>query len=158
MPGPRYISDGGVPDLAWNGWRPPAPYERWSFQIADPTQRGDTADPDGDGALNLFEYATGTNPTNKLSFARLEGVWTNGGFALRFPRADVNDISWWVEGKADLSGSASWDSLATKQGSQPWSGPAAVEETDNGSLKLVLVHDPDSSARQHYLRLRVTRP
>ena len=48
--------------------------------------------------------------------------------------------------------------LATKQGSQPWSGPAVVEETDNGSLKLVLVHDPDSSAKQHYLRLRVTRP
>jgi hypothetical protein len=31
---------------AWNGWRFASPYERWSVQIADPTQRGDTADPD----------------------------------------------------------------------------------------------------------------
>ena len=153
-----HIGDGGVPDFAWNGWRLPSPYERWSFQVADPTQRGDGADPDGDGALNLYEYATGTNPTNNLSFARIEGVWTNGGFALQFPRAEVSDITWWVEGAEDLFGSASWGSLATKQGSQPWSGPAAVEEMDNGSLKLVLVHDPDSSARQHYVRLRITRP
>jgi hypothetical protein len=40
-------------------------YERWTFQIPDPTQRGEAADPDGDGALNLLEYATGTDATNK---------------------------------------------------------------------------------------------
>ena len=153
-----HVTDGGVPDFAWNGWRLPSGYERWSFQIPDPALRGDTTDPDGDGALNLLEYSTGTDPTNKVSLARLAGVWTNGGFAVRFPRANADDITWRVERAADLSGHASWDTLATKQGSQPWSGPAVVEETDNGSLKLVLVHDPDSSAKQHYLRLRVTRP
>jgi hypothetical protein len=151
-----HITDGGVPDFAWNGWRLPSGYERWSFQIADPTQRGDTADPDGDGGFNLLEYASGTNPTNKLSVARLAGVWTNGGFAIRFPRANADDITWRVERAGDLSGDASWDTIATKQGAQPWSGPAVVEETDNGSGKLVLVYDPDSSATQHYLRLQVS--
>ena len=151
-----HITDDGVPDFAWNGWRLPSGYERWSFQIADPVQRGDTADPDGDGGHNLFEYATGTNPTNKLSVARLAGVWTNGGFAVRFPRANADDITWRVERAGDLSGNASWDPIATKQGAQPWSGPALVEETDSGSGKLVFVYDPDSSATQHYLRLRVS--
>jgi hypothetical protein len=80
-------------------------------------------------------------------------VWTNGGFF----RANAGDVTWRVERTADLSGSA-WDTIATKQGSQPWSGPAAIEETDNGSVKLVLVHDLDSSPKQRYLRLRVTHP
>jgi hypothetical protein len=153
-----HITDGGVPDFAWNGWRVPSGYERWSFQIPDPTQRGETADPDSDGGLNLLEYATGTDPTNKVSVARLEGVWTNGGFAVRFTRSTADDVSWDVERAAAMSAHPSWEIIATKQGSQLWSGPAAVEEWDNGSRKLVLVHDPDSSATQHYLRLRVTRP
>ena len=150
-----HITDSGVPDFAWNGWRLPSGYERWSFRIADPVQRGDTADPDGDGVANLVEYATATNPTNKTSAARLEGLGTNGGFAVRFPRADADDLTWVVERTAGISAHPSWETLATKEGSQPWSGPAAVEETDTGLGKLVLVHDPDSSAAQHYLRLRV---
>ena len=153
-----HITDGGVPDFAWNGWRIPLGYEQWSFQIPDPAQRGDTADPDGDGAFNLLEYATGTDPTNKLSIARLGGVWTNGGFAVQFPRAIADDVTWRVERAADLSGQASWENIATKQGSLPWSGSAVVEETDYGSRKLVLAHEPDSSPKQRYLRLRVTRP
>jgi hypothetical protein len=151
-----HITDGGVPDFAWNGWRIPSGYEQWSFQIPDPGQRGPTADPDGDGAPNLLEYAMGTNPTNKLSVARLQGVWTNGGFAVRFPRSTANDVTWWVEGTANLSAPASWNTLAIRQDGQPWSGLATVEETTNGSLVMVLVHDPDSSATRHYLRLRVT--
>jgi hypothetical protein len=151
-----HITDGGVPDMTWNGWRIPSGYERWSFQIADPTQRGANADPDGDGALNLLEYAMGTNPTNRFSVARLAGGWTNGGFAVWFQRSAAADLTWYVEGTADLSTPASWNTLAIKQDGQPWSGPAAVEETDNGSLIQVLVRDPDSSATQHYLRLRVT--
>ena len=153
-----HVTDSGMPDFAWNGWRLPSAYERWSFRIADAAQRGDTADPDGDGALNLLEYATGTDPTNKLSVARLEGVWTNGSFAVRFPRALVDDITWQVESATNLSGFVPWTSIATKQGNQPWTGPATVDETANGSGKLVLVHDPASSAQQHYLRLRVNRP
>jgi hypothetical protein len=151
-----HVTDGGLPDIAWNGWRIPSGYERWSFQIPDPTQRGADADPDGDGALNLLEYAMGTNPTNKLSAAPLQGVWTNGGFAVWFQRSTASDVTWRVEGTVDLSASASWDTLAIKQDSQPWSGPAAVEETVSGSLVTVLVHDPGSSATRHYLRLRVT--
>lgn len=153
-----HITDGGMPDFAWNGWRIPSGYERWSFQIPDPTQRGANADPDGDGALNLLEYATGTNPTNKLSVARLEGVWTNGGFAVRFQRSNADDVTLRVERTADLSGPASWDIIALKDGSQPWEGRALVEETDNGSGAVVLVHDPDSTRKQRYLRLQVTHP
>ena len=152
-----HITDGGVPDFAWNGWRLASSYERWSFQIADPAQRGETADLDADGGLNLFEYATGTGPTNRLSLALLQGVWTNGAFALRFPRSAADDITWRIQSAGRLDGPSAWSTIATKHGAQPWSGPAVVEETDNGSGKLVLVHQPDPSYRTLYLRLQVTR-
>ena len=136
----------------------PTGYDLWCLQIPDAQQRNELADPDGDGAPNLFEYATGTNPTNNLSVERLEGIWTNGSFAVQFPRADVDDVTWQVQGATNLSGSVFWESLTTKSGSQPWSGPAQVEEIDQGAGKLVLVLDPDSSASQHFLRLQVSRP
>ena len=152
-----HMTDGGVPDFAWNGWRVPSSYERWSFEIADPVQRGYTADPDADGAPNLLEYAMGTNPTNKLSVARLGAVWTNGGFAMSFPRGNADDITWHVQRTFDL-GTPSWTDIATKQGGQAWSGTATVNETTNGSGAQVLVDDPVAASSQHYLRLQVSTP
>ena len=153
-----HITDNNAPDFAWNGWRLPSSYERWSFQIPDATQRDDSADADGDGVANLVEYAMATNPTNSQSFARLTGLWTNGTFVIQFPRAAVDDITWNVEGTTSLSTNTSWYPIATKQGTQPWTGSATVQETDNNGAKLVSIIDPNSSSTEHYIRLRVIRP
>jgi hypothetical protein len=152
-----HVTDAGAPDFAWYGWRLPSSYERWSFQIADATQRGDVIDTDGDGQPNLIEYAMGTNPTNKLSSAKLQGMWTNGTFAIQFPRALADDITWNIERSADLS-VPMWELIASKQGNQPWTGSATVNETDSGSGKFVSVTDPASADAAHFVRLRVTRP
>jgi hypothetical protein len=151
------VTDNGFPDFAWNGWRLPTAYERWSFQIADPTQRMDAGDADADGVANLIEYAMGTSPTNKMSSAKLQGIATTGLFAVQFSRADANDITWYVERATSLSLN-DWQALATKQGAQPWAGSATVDEIDTGATKLVTVSDPDSTSQEHYVRLRVTRP
>jgi hypothetical protein len=150
-------TDGGVPDFAYNGWRLPSSYERWSFQVADPAQRGYTADPDNDGALNLLEYANGTSPTNHSSTPSFVGTWSNGGFTVLFQRTNADDLTWEVQGTTGLAEPISWQSLALKQGNQPWSGPALVLETNSGSGTVaVLVRDPVSSAPQHFLRLHVS--
>ena len=84
-----HITDGGAPDFAWNGWRIPSGYERWSFQIPDPTQRGANADPDGDGALNLLEYRHGHQPHEQaLRRALARGVdqWRLCGLVPAFDR------------------------------------------------------------------------
>jgi hypothetical protein len=94
----------------------------------------------------------------KLSLALLQEVWTKGAFAVRFPRSTADDITWRVQSADSLSAAAVWDTLATKHGTQPWSGHVVVEETDNGSGKLVLVCEPGSPRRPHYLRVQVTRP
>jgi hypothetical protein len=152
-----HITDNSVPDVAWNGLRPPTLYETWSFQIADPTLRPAALDADGDGVANLMEFAMGTSPTNKSSSAKLLGIVTNGWFAVQFPRADLSDISWYVERATSLSLN-DWQAIATKQGAQPWAGSATVQETDSGSGKTVLVPDQDTTASEHYIRLRVTQP
>ncbi len=148
--------DNGAPDFAWNGWRLPTAYERWSFQIADPTFRPNSADPDGDGVANLMEYAMGTNPTNKSSIAKLQCRFTNGFLVVQFPRANVPDVTWRVERATALSNA--WQSIATKQGAQNWTGPATVQESDNGTTKTVIVTDPAGPGPEHFIRLRVTQP
>lgn len=152
-----HVTDNGFPDFAWNGWRLPTAYERWSFQIPDPTLRPNTADADGDGVANLMEYAMGTSPTNNSSFAKLQGSFTNGSFAVQFPRATVNDVTWYVERATTLS-SATWDTIASNTAGQGWTGPATVQESDNGTGKTVVVSDPDNTGPEHYIRLRVTQP
>jgi len=83
----------------------PAPatgYEAWklasfsSTQAADPMVSGLDADPDGDGANNLVEYALGGVPTNSSTsiLPVVSTLTTNGTNWLRFAyRARTNDVA-----------------------------------------------------------------
>jgi hypothetical protein len=76
---------------------------------------------------------------------------------VQFRRADFDDVTWHVERATSLPNST-WVDIATKPSGQTWTGPATVQETDNGTIKTVIVTDSTSTAREHYIRLRVTQP
>lgn len=110
-------------------------------------------DADEDGFANLLEYATGGDPTNAASGARLlphpQGIV--------FPR-DTNavDVTLLVEGSDAVTNGASWIGLATNSQGH-WGGASNVVESGTGTPATATVIDPVGGAHR-FLRLRVTRP
>jgi len=51
------------------------------------------ADNDGDGMKNLAEYTAGTDPTNALSYLKIDSIAANGGATLRFGAASNRTYS-----------------------------------------------------------------
>jgi hypothetical protein len=109
----------------------------------------DAADPDGDGILNLLEYAFNTDPNvpgpNPISFAL-----TNNHLTVTFSRTHPApaDISYVPEVSINLA-DGTWNS-----------GPADTSQavTDNGNgTETVVVTDlsPVNSTPLHFLRIRI---
>ena len=102
-------------------WRPQVePHQEWleenftSEELnnagLEATVWGWNADPDGDGRLNLLEYAQGTDPQINLESSELNQVFVEGGelqIKFRFRRNDPA-LQFEVESTFDLS-AASWD-------------------------------------------------
>jgi hypothetical protein len=115
-------------------------------------------DADGDGFANLLEYATGANPTNLDTLARMEGTRTNGLLALRFLRnTNATDAMLVVEGAGSIVNGTVWAGLATNAAGS-WGSATNVTETGAGSPITVTVTDSAGAATNRYLRLRVMRP
>lgn len=99
-----------------------------------PDVSGPLADPDGDGAVNLLEYACGGDPSSAgdgagLSVARAAG----GGAALTFQRLpDRTDILYEVEASADLS---AWTVVARGEGG------ASVEPVPSAEPAVVVAEE-----------------
>lgn len=129
-------------------------YAAWSDQYA--LSAGPESDSDGDGAANLLEYATGSNPTNAGSWSTLAALRTNGVLNLLFPRSTgATDVTLVVEGAHALGTGGAWTGFATNRGGL-WS-PAQIE-SGTGSPVTVRVSDPAGDATNRFLRLRVTQP
>ena len=106
----------------------PAPatgYEAWklasfsSTQAADPMVSGLDADPDGDGANNLMEYAFNGNPLipGVAGKPQMENL-TEGGqeyLAIRYQRRKGDSLSTTVESTADLS-AVTWLGMGVQVG------------------------------------------
>lgn len=159
-----------APGLAWNVVQlgpvlylqvvaaPIGGYDLFAGQVTNAAQRGYADDPDGDGYANLLEYVTGGSPTNTDLAARMSATRTNSAFALRFSRAtNAVDATLIVEGSYMLADAAVWTGIATNSGGL-WGGATNVSEEGTGSPVEVTVRDPEATATNRFLRLRVTRP
>jgi Right handed beta helix region len=122
----------------------PLPAWRYNqFQTSqDVGTAGNTADPDGDGASNLLEYALGTRPLDPSSTASLTTRFTNGQLTVSYPRQPRSDLTYRVEAGTDL---VTWpEILQTSTGSANVMGTVSV---------------PSSiSLPRRFIRLKITTP
>lgn len=128
-----------------------------AFSNVHALANGPDGDDDGDGFANLYEYVTGSNPTNGGSNAGLGAARTNGQFALRFTR-DTNtvDATLVVEGAYAPANDAAWIGFATNSNGSWGAATNVVEGTGNPAS--VTVFDSEPAATNRFLRLRITRP
>lgn len=140
-----------------------APYTAWqnlnftSAELAKPTVSGPMATPAGDGITNLMKYALNlTAKVNGTGGLPTESTTSTGGqryLTLTYTRPVTDaDISYFVEVSGDMQ---TWNS---------GSGATATVSTTNstdGKTQTVVVRDltaASSTARQRFIRLRVTMP
>jgi fibronectin-binding autotransporter adhesin len=143
------VVTGGVPVLT--------AYEQWAQSIPNPAERGEQADPDGDGYANLLEYSQGTDATNSADHAKLSLVRSNGQFLVLFNRVNAaTDIVYEVEGAYLPTNNATWLGIATNViGS--WGSSTNVNDNNTAAVHRVLVTDLLIGTNRS-LRLKVTRP
>jgi hypothetical protein len=143
------VAAGGPPALS--------AYEQWAQSIPNPAERGEQADPDGDGYANLLEYSQGTDATNSADNAKLSLLRTNGQFLVLFNRVNAaTDIVYEVEGAYLPTNNATWLGIATNViGS--WGSSTNVNDNNTAAVHRVLVTDLEIGTNRS-LRLKVTRP
>jgi hypothetical protein len=151
--------------LVLHGLEPPPPLERWRQCYwgapAATGPAGDLADPDGDGMVNLCEYALGGNPLGETTAPLPQLEWRDDSLALTFTRfPEHTDITLTVEAAADPAGP--WSELAhsTHGGPMTASSPGAtVVEAGNELARVVTVSSPiapgSSVPLRNFLRLKV---
>jgi hypothetical protein len=107
---------------------------------------GNTADPDGDGRLNLLEYALNTNPAVPDAGPVLSTSSAPSKLQLTFQRIADPALTYSVEAASDL---ATWDPtpIWTSTGAQNVAGPVTV--TDSADI---------AATPHRFLRLRITAP
>lgn len=145
-----------VPDPPFTSWRK----QEFGGEWQDPERAGETMDPDGDGAVNLLEYALGGKPLDGSSrgsapVARVEGDWIE----FRFRRdPGRNDIDLTIQGTEDPAGP--WKDLAVATGGAtavPSAAGVTVEEQAAGGAFDVVVREPyDPLLPARFLRLEVS--
>jgi fibronectin-binding autotransporter adhesin len=143
--------------LSVTGGAGPTPYETWGAGHGlSGTNLYNGADPDGDGSVNLLEYAWGSNPTSNLSAVKLGMTLTNGTARLLIQRVNsATDIVYFVEAANAALNSASWSVLASNV-LGVWTGAATVDDNNTGAVHEVRVLDTTSTTNR-FLRLRIER-
>lgn len=108
----------------------PTPIEIWRFiHWGNPTpvgERENEADPDGDGWINLLEYALGTSPKSRASAPSLiPSISYYGTLSLTFQRQAAPDLVYAMEFASDPD--SPWDTVFTSSGEENTAGPVTVE-------------------------------
>jgi hypothetical protein len=132
------------------------PIERWrfaNFGIADNAGiAADTADPDHDGLVNIFEYAFNTNP-NLANPSPISYAVVSNHLTITFTRTHPPpaDISYWFDVTDNLT-SATW------QSGPPFTTLTAADNRDGTETVTVIDNALVPSSSAHYLRVRISRP
>ena len=127
-----------IQDLPADAWR----LGKFGIDASNPAISGDLADPDGDGIVNLLEYALAQEPqfSDHPPAFTLEG----GEMSITYRRnLFAPDIAYLVQKSSDFS---------------DWQPALAIEEvlSDDGSVRLIRARVPVGSDGAAFLRLRVT--
>ncbi|HWB01918.1 MAG TPA: lamin tail domain-containing protein [Verrucomicrobiales bacterium] len=133
-------------------------YEVWAntaftaLDRDDPLVSDPTADPDGDGADNLLEYALNGQPKTQDAVLPAVQVYTDAGqsaLAVTYRRRiSTLDLTYEVQASGDLN---TWDTLNTPVG-------APVNHGDGTQTITIRDSVPFSVSRHRYIRLKVSRP
>jgi glucuronoarabinoxylan endo-1,4-beta-xylanase len=133
----------------------PDEYEDWAAALP-PGSRSPTDAPHGDGVPNLLAHALGALPGAPLDPARLPLAHQHGSstrFSFILPAPAHPRIEYAIERSADLAG---WTAVATKQGSAPWTGPAAVQSPPVGDGSEQVSVEVGGEGDRVFYRLRLT--
>ncbi len=123
------------------------PFDAWRFgcfssgELANPAIGGETADPDGDGMVNLIEYALGQEPKTPEA-TPLEAEDTGGYLTLAAVKnSAATDIVWGARVSGDL---------------ESWQGAQVL--TDNSTTFVARDSVVIGGAAGRFIRLQITRP
>lgn len=121
--------------------------ERFLEGLENEAISGPGADPDGDGIVNLLEYALGGDPWTNSSYLLPKTAWVEGRLAIVFRRVnEATDVIYVVEASSDLVG---WTEIWSSE-DFPYDSPGPlVEET-------VVDWEPSGGITRRFLRLVVT--
>ncbi len=127
--------------------------ETWRLQnfgsIANTGNAADTGDQDGDGVVNLMEWATGLSPTASSPLVTAAQV-SGANVEFTYPRS-VTAVN------AGATFIVEWnDGLAANT----WSSSSVTQQilTDNGTIQQVKATLPSGASGKRFVRLRVTSP
>lgn len=128
------------------------PIARWHMQkfgldANNAAIRGDNADPDADGTVNLFEYAFGLEPLiHSTSDLPASSITTDHLTLSVQKNPTATDVTFSVQVNDDLRNGAGWNSLNTTILQDT---PTLLEVRDN---------TPVTGTPARYIRLQITRP
>jgi autotransporter-associated beta strand protein len=132
-----------IADTPVDDWR-----HSWFGTNANAAGAGDLDDADGDGWLNLWEYAQGGNPTTNLPLAPPFLAWSNGVLGFHYQRTtNAAGITWRVL-VADEPTGAWYD----------WPEPAASTAAVAGALIEIRCPLPSNAPASRVMGLQITRP
>jgi hypothetical protein len=111
---------------------PVAPVQHWRFthwgHIVSSGDCADMADYDGDGSVNLLEYALFSSPLDPLSLPEvMPSLSPDGRLVLTFPRRAAADLTYTVEFSSNPATSP-WEEAFSSSGGLNTEGLVAVED------------------------------
>jgi autotransporter-associated beta strand protein len=100
-----------------------------------------SGDPDGDGQVNLLEYALGADPVAASSTGSLATAVASNRLTLTFNRIADPALTYTVQASSDLT---AWSDIFTSTGGSNTAGPVVVTDTQDLTarrfLRLVVTH------------------